>query len=52
MSKPGRTGTVIVYLNGMAVMGDEVWSIRQMSLNEVESVIIERIKESIPVKKK
>ncbi|MBQ8646039.1 MAG: hypothetical protein IJ476_06680 [Bacteroidales bacterium] len=39
MSKPGRTGAVIVYLNGMSVMREEVWSILQMSLNEIESVI-------------
>ena len=39
MSKPGRTGVVIVYLNGMSVMREEVWSILQMSLNEIESVI-------------
>ena len=39
MSKPGRTGAVIVYLNGMSVLREEVWSILQMSLNEIESVI-------------
>ena len=39
MSKQGRTGAVIVYLNGMSVMREEVWSILQMSLNEIESVI-------------